>query len=351
MSAHIQWIDRLHRGEALSAGEFAGLIDRRTPELSEYLFSLARRVSRARFGNQIFTRGLIEISSFCKNNCRYCGIRRGNPNAQRYRLSEEEILSCCDMGERLGYKTFVLQGGEDAFFTDGRLIPLIQEITRRHPDCALTLSLGERSRESYQALFDAGADRYLLRHEAADPQLYRALHPPEMEWENRVRCLYDLKEIGYQVGAGFMVGAPGQTSRHLARDLCFLAELKPQMVGIGPFVPHHDTEYRDRPAGSVELTLFLLGLIRLMLPDVLLPATTALGTVCPDGRERGVLAGANVVMPNLSPAEVRKKYSLYDNKLSTGAEDAGHWSELQARMQAIGYELTSQRGDAPGYGR
>lgn len=350
MSAHIQWIDRLHRGEALSAGEFAELIDRRTPELSEYLFSLARRVSRARFGNQIFTRGLIEISSFCKNNCRYCGIRRGNPNAQRYRLSEEEILSCCDMGERLGYKTFVLQGGEDAFFTDGRLIPLIQEIKRRHPDCALTLSLGERSRESYQALFDAGADRYLLRHEAADPQLYRALHPSEMKWENRVRCLYDLKEIGYQVGAGFMVGAPGQTSRHLARDLRFLAELKPQMVGIGPFVPHHDTEYRDRPAGSVELTLFLLGLIRLMLPDVLLPATTALGTVCPDGRERGVLAGANVVMPNLSPAEVRKKYSLYDNKLSTGAEDAGHWSELQARMQAIGYELTSQRGDAPGYG-
>ena len=350
MSAHIQWIDRLHQGETLSAGEFAELIDRRTPELSEYLFSLARRVSRARFGNQIFTRGLIEISSFCKNNCRYCGIRRGNPNAQRYRLSEEEILSCCDMGERLGYKTFVLQGGEDAFFTDGRLIPLIQEIKRRHPDCALTLSLGERSRESYQALFDAGADRYLLRHEAADPQLYRALHPSEMKWENRVRCLYDLKEIGYQVGAGFMVGAPGQTSRHLARDLCFLAELKPQMVGIGPFVPHHDTEYRDCPAGSVELTLFLLGLIRLMLPDVLLPATTALGTVCPDGRERGVLAGANVVMPNLSPAEVRKKYSLYDNKLSTGAEDAGHWSELQARMQAIGYELTSQRGDAPGYG-
>lgn len=350
MSAHIQWIDRLHQGETLSAGEFAELIDRRTPELSEYLFSLARRVSRARFGNQIFTRGLIEISSFCKNNCRYCGIRRGNPNAQRYRLSEEEILSCCDMGERLGYKTFVLQGGEDAFFTDGRLIPLIQEIKRRHPDCALTLSLGERSRESYQALFDAGADRYLLRHEAADPQLYRALHPSEMKWENRVRCLYDLKEIGYQVGAGFMVGAPGQTSRHLARDLCFLAELRPQMVGIGPFVPHHDTEYRDCPAGSVELTLFLLGLIRLMLPDVLLPATTALGTVCPDGRERGVLAGANVVMPNLSPAEVRKKYSLYDNKLSTGAEDAGHWSELQARMQAIGYELTSQRGDAPGYG-
>lgn len=350
MSAHSQWIDRLHQGETLSAGEFAELIDRRTPELSEYLFSQARRVSRARFGNQIFTRGLIEISSFCKNNCRYCGIRRGNPNAQRYRLSEEEILSCCDMGERLGYKTFVLQGGEDAFFTDGRLIPLIQEIKRRHPDCALTLSLGERSRESYQALFDAGADRYLLRHEAADPQLYRALHPSEMKWENRVRCLYDLKEIGYQVGAGFMVGAPGQTSRHLARDLCFLAELRPQMVGIGPFVPHHDTEYRDRPAGSVELTLFLLGLIRLMLPDVLLPATTALGTVCPDGRERGVLAGANVVMPNLSPAEVRKKYSLYDNKLSTGAEDAGHWSELQARMQAIGYELTSQRGDAPGYG-
>ena len=351
MSAHIQWIDRLHRGEVLSAGEFAELIDRRTPELSEYLFSLARRVSRARFGNQSCPRGRIESRSFCKNNCRYCGIRRGNPNAQRYRLSEEEILSCCDMGERLGYKTFVLQGGEDAFFTDGRLIPLIQEIKRRHPDCALTLSLGERSRESYQALFDAGADRYLLRHEAADPQLYRALHPPEMEWENRVRCLYDLKEIGYQVGAGFMVGAPGQTSRHLARDLCFLAELRPQMVGIGPFVPHHDTEYRDCPAGSVELTLFLLGLIRLMLPDVLLPATTALGTVCPDGRERGVLAGANVVMPNLSPAEVRKKYSLYDNKLSTGAEDAGHWSELQARMQAIGYELTSQRGDAPGYGR
>lgn len=349
MKREMEWIEALHRGERLSVEQLAGLIEGRTPEMAAQLFERARSVSQARFGNRVFTRGLIEISSFCKNNCRYCGIRRGNANAQRYRLSDEEILCCCDIGERLGYKTFVLQGGEDAFFTDQRLVALIREIKRRHPDCALTLSLGERSRASYQALYDAGADRYLLRHEAADPELYGALHPAEMQWENRVRCLYDLKEIGYQVGAGFMVGAPGQTSRHLAQDLDFLCRLKPQMVGIGPFVPHHDTEYRNQSAGSVELTLFLLGLIRLLLPDVLLPATTALGTVCADGRERGVLAGANVVMPNLSPQEVRAKYALYDNKLSTGAEDAGRRDELDQRIRAIGYVLTAERGDAPGF--
>ena len=297
------------------------------------------------YGTAVFTRGLIEISNYCKNDCLYCGIRKSNTGCSRYRLTPQDIIACADSGYELGFRTFVLQGGEDPYFSDKRLCDLICTIKESHPDCALTLSLGERSRESYQRLFNAGADRYLLRHETASRKLYESLHPREMSFNNRMRCLQDLKEIGYAVGCGFMVGAPGQTAHDLAQDLKFIEEFQPEMCGIGPFIPHHATVFAKEPAGSVALTCFLLSLIRLIRPNVLLPATTALGTIGPHGRERGILAGANVVMPNLSPVAVRKEYELYDNKICTGEEAAECRWCLHARMQSIGYELVVDRGD------
>lgn len=306
----------------------------------------ADRLRKQYYGNKVFTRGLIEFTNYCKNNCFYCGIRKGNRNAQRYRLTEEEILECCRQGHALGYRTFVLQGGEDPYYTDDRMVQIIASIKREFPDCALTLSIGEKSFESYRMYREAGADRYLLRHETADEDLYHSLHPPIMSLKNRIQCLYDLKELGYQVGAGFMVGAPGQTLEHLAEDLVFLEELKPQMIGIGPFIPHHDTIYAKEPAGSVELTLYLLSVIRIMFPKVLLPATTALGTMDPRGREKGFQAGANVVMPNLSPVKNRKKYELYDNKICTGDEAAECRNCLARRVESVGYCLVEDRGDA-----
>lgn len=338
-------IDRLAAEHALSLTEYQTLIENRTPELAEYLAGLASAQRKAVYGNTVYIRGLIEISNICKNDCLYCGIRRSNHNCQRYRLSPEEILECCDEGYTLGFRTFVLQGGEDGWFTDQRLCSLLRQIKGRHPDCAVTLSLGERSKESYQALFDAGADRYLLRHETADKAHYGKLHPAEMSFENRMACLRNLKDIGYQVGAGFMVGSPHQTAGSLAKDLKFIEEFRPQMVGIGPFIPQHDTPFGGETAGSVELTVYLLSILRLIHPSVLLPATTALGTMDPLGREKGILAGANVVMPNLSPASVRKKYALYDNKVSDGAESAQCVAELQARMARIGYQVVTDRGD------
>ena len=338
-------IDRLDRGETLTEADFRRLLEGSDEASDALLREKAVAKRKAVYGNAVFVRGLIEISSYCKNDCLYCGIRRGNRNAERYRLTEEQILSCAEEGYALGFRTFVLQGGEDAYFTDERLVPLIRELKRRHPDCAVTLSLGERGRESFQRLFDAGADRYLLRHETADAAHYASLHPPEMSFARRMQCLRDLREIGYAVGAGFMVGSPGQTAAHLAKDLYFIQEFQPDMCGIGPFIPHKDTAFADRPAGSAELTCRLLSVIRLIKPNILLPATTALGTVHPQGRERGIQAGANVVMPNLSPTDVRKKYALYDNKICTGEESAQCRDCLNARMQAIGYEVAVDRGD------
>ena len=290
-------------------------------------------------------RGLIEISNICKNDCLYCGIRRGNARCERYRLSPEEILRCGEMGYHMGFRTFVLQGGEDPFFTDQVLCGLVEAMKQAHPDCAVTLSMGERSRESYQKLREAGADRYLLRHETANRAHYEKLHPAEMSFENRMRCLRGLKELGYQVGCGFMVGSPGQTSETLAEDLKFIEDFKPDMCGVGPFVPHKDTPFRDHPAGTLEQTCYLLSIIRLIHPPVLLPATTALGTIHPEGRELGILAGANVVMPNLSPENVRGKYELYNNKLNTGAEAAQGLAALKERMGRIGYQVATDRGD------
>lgn len=338
-------LNRLATEHCLSLSEYQALIDHRTPELAAYAAELAVKARREVYGNKVFIRGLIEVSNICKNDCLYCGIRRSNGNCQRYRLSGEEILNCCAEGYDLGFRTFVLQGGEDAFFTDEFLCDLLRTIKQRYPDCAVTLSLGERSRDSYARLRAAGADRYLLRHETADETHYARLHPSAMAFAERMRCLTDLKELGYQVGCGFMVGSPYQTSAHLAKDLQFVEQFSPAMCGIGPFIPQSDTPFGTEQAGTVELTCYLLSLLRLIKPNLLLPSTTALGTIHPNGREQGILSGANVVMPNLSPSSVRKKYALYDNKISDGSESAQCKTELAARMEAIGYEIVTDRGD------
>ena len=314
-------------------------------QLAIRLAEKADAVRRQYYGNKVFVRGLIEISNYCKNDCFYCGIRRSNAECDRYRLTDEEILECCREGYELGFRTFVLQGGEDWYFNDDRLCGLVRQMKVNHPECAVTLSLGERSNESYRKLKAAGADRYLLRHETATKNHYQLLHPKEMSFENRMRCLYTLKQLGYQTGCGIMVGSPEQSMGDIARDLAFISKFRPAMCGIGPFIPHHATPFADQPAGTLEQTLYLLSIIRLMVPDVLLPATTALGTIHPQGRKLGIQAGANVVMPNLSPASVRKKYELYNNKLSTGQESAQCLADLKERMAAIGYEVVTDRGD------
>lgn len=325
--------------------EYRRLIAESGAEEAVYLAQKARAEKEKHYGNAVFIRGLIEVSNICKNDCYYCGIRRSNKNCERYRLTEEDILECCREGYELGFRTFVLQGGEDAYFSDERLVELLHKINANWPDCAVTLSLGERSRESYQRLKEAGADRYLLRHETANEEHYGNLHPAELSWKHRMDCLLWLREYGYQVGCGFMVGSPYQSVEMLAEDLKFIEEFKPDMCGIGPFIPHRDTLFKDQPAGSVELTCLLLSIIRLIHPKVLLPATTALGTLAENGREQGILAGANVVMPNLSPASVRKKYILYDNKLSDGAESAQAKKVLEERMASIGCTVVVDRGD------
>lgn len=294
----------------------------------------------------MYIRGLIEFTNYCRNDCLYCGIRRSNKNAVRYRLDTDDIMKCCEEGYALGFRTFVLQGGEDPYFTDDKMCGIISDMRKEYPDCAITLSLGEKSRDSYKAYFDAGADRYLLRHETADCEHYAKLHPEELSAENRQSCLWNLKEIGYQVGTGFMVGSPYQTAENLACDMVFLKKLQPSMVGIGPFISHKDTPFADKPSGTLELTLFMIGLIRLTLPYALIPSTTALGTISPIGRELGLKAGANVIMPNLSPVEVRKKYMLYDNKICTGEESAQCIQCLKRRVTSVGYDIVTDRGDA-----
>ncbi len=343
-------LEKLEKERMLTKDQWIQLIGSREVYESQAA-ALAKRIREEHFGNQIYVRGLIEFTNYCKNDCYYCGIRRSNPNAERYRLTMEQILECTDTGYELGFRTFVLQGGEDGYYTDERLEEIIKAIKEKHPDCALTLSLGERSRKSYELFYQAGADRYLLRHETADANHYQRLHPEEMSYEHRMNCLKELKDIGYQVGCGFMVGSPGQTEETLAEDMLFIQEFQPHMVGIGPFVPHHETPFGREPGGTVEDTLYLLSLIRILEPTVLLPATTALGTIDPRGREKGILAGANVVMPNLSPTNVRKKYELYDNKICTGDEAAECRSCLSNRMKTIGCELVTHRGDAPGWNR
>lgn len=337
-------IDKLER-ELPSREELTLLIEGHTGEDMDYAAKAARRITDRVYGRRVFVRGLIEVSSFCRNDCYYCGIRRSNRSCQRYRLTKEQILDCCDEGAELGFHTFVLQGGEDMSFSCDDICDTVRSIKNRHRDCAVTLSIGEKSFEEYRAYREAGADRYLLRHETADREHYSKLHPESMSLDSRKRCLSQLKELGFQTGAGMMVGSPFQTAGELAEDMRYLYELKPQMVGMGPFIPHKDTPFRNEPAGSAELTVFLISLVRIMLPFALLPATTALGTISAKGRELAIYAGANVIMPNLSPESVKPKYSLYDGKLSAGSESAGNVGDMEKRLEALGFSIDYSRGD------
>lgn len=335
---------RLQVNRSLEVDEYAQLIAGRT-QVAAMLGAFAYDECTRVYGNSVFTRGLIEFTNHCKNDCLYCGIRRSNSSCRRYRLSAERILACAEEGYELGFRTFVLQGGEDPDVTDDWLSGIVRRIKQTYPDCAVTLSVGERSRESYAILRAAGVDRYLLRHETASPEHYARLHPRSMSFKNRMRCLRDLRELGYAVGVGFMVGSPFQTPDDLACDLKFIEEFKPEMCGIGPFVPHHATPFANEAGGTVELTCFLLSIIRIIQPNILLPSTTALGTIDADGREKGIMAGANVVMPNLSPVEVRADYELYDNKICTGEEAAECRGCLGARMLSVGRHVVVDRGD------
>ena len=328
---------------SLSNKELAEIIS--TDKYDEELIRSADAIRREHYGTDVYIRGLIEFTNICKNDCLYCGIRCGNGNAERYRLSREDILSCCENGYELGFRTFVLQGGEDPYYTDEIICPLVSEIKSRFPDCAITLSIGEKERESYAAYKEAGADRYLLRHETANSEHYSRLHPDNMSGEHRKQCLFTLKELGYQVGSGFMVGSPYQTAENLVEDLRFLQTLEPDMIGIGPFIPHKDTPFGDSPGGTLELTLRMVAILRHLFPKALIPSTTALGTIHPLGREMGLKAGANVVMPNLSPVKVRKLYTLYDNKICTGEEAAECRGCLERRVESAGYKIVVSRGD------
>lgn len=336
-------IDRISRDHSAKKEDILTILQDDSEDT--YLFEEADKIRKQIYGTDVFLRGLIEISNYCKNNCLYCGIRRDNRNISRYRLTEQDILLCCDTGYELGFRTFVLQGGEDIFFNDEFLYSTIQKIKKKYPDCAVTLSLGERTEESYKTLFSAGADRYLLRHETATKSHYEKLHPVEMSYENRIECLKTLKKIGFQTGAGFMVGSPFQTHENLADDLLFIKKLKPEMVGIGPFISHNETPFKEYENGTLRDTLVMVALTRLLLPNALIPSTTALGTIDPQGREKGLKAGANVVMPNLSPVKFRKLYSLYDNKICMGEEAAECRQCLAKRVESAGYKIVTDRGD------
>lgn len=341
-------LEKLFAEHTLTEKELSVLLSGFDEEDRAYAARLAVRAREPYYGKDVYTRGLIEFTNYCRNDCYYCGIRKSNEKVSRYRLTKKEILECASAGYKLGFRTFVLQGGEDGFFGDALVAEIVAALKEAHPDCAVTLSVGEHSRKTYRLWREAGADRYLLRHETADEKHYRKLHPDSLSLENRKRCLFDLKELGYQVGSGFMVGSPGQTVGCIVKDLLFLQELKPDMIGIGPFIPHKDTPFGKERAGELSMTLMLLSVLRLLFPDVLLPATTALGTLHPNGRELGILAGANVVMPNLSPVSVRKKYELYDNKICTGEEAAECVECLAKRMESVGCRIVEYRGDAFG---
>ncbi|MBR3834330.1 MAG: [Lachnospiraceae bacterium] len=337
-------IEHLYSGTPVYKNELINLLKCEDPQIIELLRSKANSVRQEIYGTDVYIRGLIEFTNYCKNNCYYCGIRRDNLVATRYRLAPEDILSCCDEGYKLGFRTFVLQGGEDGFFTRDKICHIVASIKDKYPDCALTLSIGEWSRADYQAFYNAGADRYLLRHETACKDHYSKLHPENMCLDTRKECLFNLKDIGFQVGSGFMVGSPFQTLDNLVEDIFFLAQLKPHMIGIGPYITHKDTPFRDKESGSLDMTLKLISILRLSHPKALIPATTALGTIHPNGRELGLKAGANVIMPNLSPASVREKYMLYDNKLSTGKEAAEGLDELKKSVAKAGYKVVIDVG-------
>ena len=340
-----QIIDALRQNKTASSEQLRLLLSNLTQEDREYLYAQAREVTQQVYGNKIFIRGLIELSNYCKNDCFYCGIRNGNKKVERYRLSKEDIMECCEDGYALGFRTFVLQGGEDLYYNDEIMCDIISSIRQSYPDCAITLSLGEKSRDTYQKYFDAGANRYLLRHESSNEEHYNKLHPSSMKLATRKQCLYDLKDIGFQCGSGIMVGSPYQSIDCLIEDIQFLEHLQPAMIGIGPYLPHVDTPFHDQKKGSLVQTLDLLAILRLLHPSALIPSTTALATVASDGRIKGVLAGANVVMPNLSPLSHRKQYSLYNDKACMNAEAKEGLATLRQQMQSIGYCVVEERGD------
>lgn len=343
--SRIDIINHLADGGTLSRDEWMILLSSLDYGEREYLRVKAQEVAVSHYGKGIFVRALLEISSYCKNNCYYCGIRASNRDAQRYRLSKEEILECCKEADALGFNTFVLQGGEDPVQNDAWVVDVVKAIRAAYPEKAITLSVGERSAEAYAAFKEAGANRFLLRHETRNDEHYSQLHPSMMSSENRRQCLMTLKRLGFQTGSGMMIGSPGQTDEHLYEDIRFLEELQPQMIGIGPFLPATNTPFENHSPGSADKTILMLSLLRLRFPNVLLPATTALATLCSNGMERAISAGANVVMPNVSPVEQRKKYSIYDNKKSTGAESAQQMQQLENRLNAIGYHIDYGRGD------
>lgn len=313
--------------------------------MNDYLADTADRIRRDIYGDSVYVRGLIEFSNICKNDCFYCGIRKSNKSVSRYRLTPEEIIKCADVGYELGFRTYVLQGGEDAFYTDDMVEDIVRNIKKNHPDTAVTLSLGIKPYNSYKRFYEAGADRYLLREETSDRDHFSRLHPANMTMEERQESLWQLKEIGYQVGGGFMVDSPYQTTDDLIKDIRFLQKLEPDMIGIGPFLTSHDTPFKDFPNGSYEKTLRLVSILRILFPYALIPATTALGTINPLGREMGLKAGANVLMPNLSPTMYRESYQLYDNKICTGDEAAECRACLNMRVKGAGYEIVTDRGD------
>ena len=338
-------IDRLCSRHSLDRQEYLELLQCNDVDTMDYLRSQAQSATLERFGRDVYVRGLIEITNECRNNCLYCGIRQANKMVARYSLSQATILDCCQQGYELGFRTFVLQGGENPQMTDEWVEDTVARIHSRYPDCAITLSLGERSLQAYKAFFKAGASRYLLRHETITDSHYRRLHPTDMSLQNRIQCLHDLKEIGYQTGTGIMVGSTYKNLEKIADDLKFIEEFKPQMIGIGPFIPHAQTPFAGASAGSVELTLKLISIFRLMSPSALIPSTTALASLSADGRCQGILAGANVVMPNLSPPTFRGQYSLYNNKAAFGSESAEGLRLLQEELNTINYNISTERGD------
>lgn len=339
--------DTLEHVAQASLTELEAILDSSDTHLEHALQVRAGAIAEQHFGRRIYLRGLIEISNVCRNDCYYCGIRSANAQVSRYRLTAEEIMSACQGGYEIGFRTFVLQGGEDPYWRGDRLVALVHRIRSTYPACAITLSLGEMEREEYEALFRAGANRYLLRHETYDSQHYQQLHPSTMSQAHRLQALHELKRIGYQVGTGIMVGSPGQTTAHLAQDLAFIRRLRPAMIGVGPFIPHEDTPLRGYPAGSLSMTLRFLALCRLMNPQALIPATTAIATLHPEGRLAAIRSGCNVVMPNLSPLNHRADYALYNNKACLGAEAAEGVALLEAQLDTIGYQIDWGRGDAP----
>lgn len=305
------------------------------------LFKTADEVRQEFVGDEVHLRGLIEFTNICRQTCKYCGIRRENSKVNRYRLSKDEIISMARHGVRNGFKTLVMQGGEDSFFTKDLICEIIFEIKKM--DVALTLSLGERSFEDYKAFKDAGADRYLLRIETTDKELYKSVHPG-MSFENRKRCLYDLKSLGYETGTGCLIGLPGQTVESLADDILFFKELDADMVGVGPFIPHPETPFAKSSCGSFNLALKVMAITRLLLPNINIPATTAMETLSPNGRLIALQSGANVFMPNITEGVSPSKYEIYPDKSGINGAKNGIIGEINENLKVIGRYVSDTKG-------